>query len=729
MLWGNFLPMYTGILRPTLHLSVSTGFVPYNAGRFLWMERRFLLKKSVRGFFLALFRGSLILTALDRLSHTIYRSFANGFFGWLFTGYPENASFALAERFRGLGRFFAALRSAFNRAVENSLCVLLIEGIMRRFLRCRVRVFGVFAVSFGAYTACASLVRILMRDGVISLADSPELYFALFIVVLSIPLIISKTTLADALCGSYTGRAVLAILGYRPEQVMLAGEGLVVSRLNVAFLCGLVMGVLTYSVSPVLLVLGLCGIVFAYLILCKPEIGVMTLCFAMPFLPTMALAALVIYVFLCFSLKVFRGKRIIRWEPLDVMVAAFAVVLFCGGTVSFSSASLKPALLFVCFLAAYFEAVWLLRDREWVVRCSVAAVVSAALVSLYGVYQYVTGSSVMAEAWVDSEMFASISGRAVSTLENPNMLGEYLILLIPLAVGMFIGYGEGLRRIPALFCVGCMGVCLLMTWSRGAWLGLIGAALLFLFIWHRRAVWLIFAGIASIPVLPYILPASIIGRFTSIGNLGDSSTSYRMYIWRASCEMIRDYGWTGIGIGEGAWDKVYPMYAYLGVETAPHSHNLFLQIWLETGIGGLLIFVAVLFLMVQSVFTLYRRLYTAREVHCPSTMEDTAGDSTAERNRQDMRNRAQIRIFSASLLCGIFAVLIQGMTDYAWYNYRVYLMFWLVIGLTAASVRSAETYINNDVIESADSASVDLPCRKKGVVRPVSGTKRGGNRT
>ena len=683
------------------------------------MERRSLLKKTVRGFFLSLFRGSLILTSLDRLSHTIYRSFANGFFGWLFTGYPGNAASAIGGWFRRipLGRLFGSLRGAFNRSVENSLCVLLVEGIMRRFLRCRMRVFGVFTVSFGAYTACASLVRILMRDGVISLSDSPELYFALFIVILSIPLIISKVTLAEALCTSYAGRAILSVFGYRPEQVMLAGEGLVVSRLNVAFLCGLVTGVLTYSISPVLLFLGLAGLVFAYLVLCKPEIGVMALCFAMPFLPTMVLAALVIYVFLCFALKVFRGKRIIRWEAVDVMVAAFAVVLFGGGVVSFSAASLKPALLFVCFLAAYFEAVWLLRDREWVVRCSVASVVSATLVSLYGVYQYVTGSSVMAEAWVDSEMFTSISGRAVSTLENPNMLGEYLILLIPLAVGMFVGYGEGLRKIPALFCLGCMGVCLLMTWSRGAWLGLIGAALLFLFLWHRRAVWLIFAGVASIPILPYILPASIIGRFTSIGNLGDSSTSYRMYIWRASCEMIRDYGWTGIGIGEGAWDKVYPMYAYLGVETAPHSHNLFLQIWLETGIGGLLIFAAVLFLLLQAVFTLYRRLYTAREVHCPATMEDTAGDSTAERNRQDMRNRAQIRIFSSSLVCGLFAVLIQGMTDYAWYNYRVYLMFWLIVGLTSASVRSAETYINNDVTCEPDSASLDLPCRKKGTVR------------
>ncbi len=680
------------------------------------------MKKTVRGFFLSLFRGSLILTALDHLSHTIYRSFANGFFGWLFTGYPKDATSAFGDwcRRNPIGRFFAAFRLAFNRSVEDSICVLLVEGIMRRFLRCRVRVFGVFTVSFGAYTACASLVRILLRDGVVSLSDSPELYFALLVVIVSIPLLISKVTLAEALCTSYAGRALLSILGYRPEQVTLAGEGLVVNRLNVAFVCGLVLGILTYSYSPVLLLIGLCALLLAYLILCKPEIGVMTLCFTMPFLPTMLLAALVIYVFLCCMLKVIRGKRVIRVEAVDVMVAAFGVVLLCGGVVSFSSASLKPALLFVCLLAAYFEAVWLLREREWVVRCSVASVISATLVSLYGVFQYVTGSSVMAEAWVDSEMFTSISGRAISTLENPNMLGEYLILLIPLAVGMFVGCGEGMRRIPALFCLGCMGVCLLMTWSRGAWLGLIGAALLFLFIWHRRAVWLIFAGIASIPILPYVLPASIIGRFTSIGNLGDSSTSYRMYIWRASCEMIRDYGWTGIGIGEGAWGKVYPLYAYLGVETAPHSHNLFMQIWIETGIGGLLLFVAVLFLLLQSVFTLYRRLYTAREVNCPGTMRDTAGDSTTERNRQDARNRSQIRLFTASLVCGIFAVLVQGMTDYAWYNYRVYLMFWLIVGLTSASVRSADTYINNTVTEEPDNASLDLPCRKKGMVRRSS---------
>ena len=59
--------------------------------------------------------------------------------------------------------------------------------------------------------------------------------------------------------------------------------------------------------------------------------------------------------------------------------------------------------------------------------------ISASIAALVGIFQYLTGTSVMAEAWVDSEMFESIAGRAVGTLENPNMLGEYLILMIPLA--------------------------------------------------------------------------------------------------------------------------------------------------------------------------------------------------------------------------------------------------------------------------------------------------------
>ena len=50
------------------------------------------------------------------------------------------------------------------------------------------------------------------------------------------------------------------------------------------------------------------------------------------------------------------------------------------------------------------------------------------------------------------------------------------------------------------------------------------------------------------------------------------------------------------------------------------------------------------------------------------------------------------KLLSLAGFSGLMGVLLQGMTDYIWYNYRVFLMFWVVMGLTAAVQRiSAET--------------------------------------
>lgn len=667
-------------------------------------------KKS--GFLAAFIRGSILLQMLDRLSERIYHSFGSGFFGWLFTGYPTEEKGYLASLLTGSGLWKTGTRIGrfCRQQVENSLILLLIRSGIRHLLQVRLRTFGFFTITFGIYTAVFSLIRALVAGEDISIPDHPELLFAVGVICFAVPLLLSKSTVTETLCQTYTGNLLLRVLGYTPEEVTLAGGGKPVGRMSVAFLLGLICGILTFYVAPWWVLAAFPACLYLYLVLCKPEIGVMSLFFAMPFLPTMVLAGLVIYTFLCLFIKVLRGKRSIHIEPLDILVTAFAGILFFGGTVSLSSGSLKPALLFVCLIMGYFETVWLLRERDWLIRSSVAGVLAATLTALYGIFQYLTGASVMAEAWVDAEMFASIGGRAVGTLENPNMLGEYLILMIPLAFWMLVGHGEGLRRLPALVCLGIMGVCLILTWSRGAWLGLIFGMVLFVFIWHRRAMWLLFAGAAAIPFLPYILPESIIQRFTSIGNLSDSSTSYRMHIWRATCEMLRDFGFTGIGIGESAWFRVYPKYAYMGVETAPHSHNLFLQIWLETGICGLIVFILILFLLFQSVFTMCRQLREAKRMAVLKLRdEDEHDNSGSTYNRLIRKTVSQLRLACAAPLAGLFAVLVQGMTDYAWYNYRVYLMFWLMVGLTAAFARSGRSMRMDLKANEEDRAALDLP--------------------
>ena len=57
-------------------------------------------------------------------------------------------------------------------------------------------------------------------------------------------------------------------------------------------------------------------------------------------------------------------------------------------------------------------------------------------------------------------------------------------------------------------------------------------------------------------------------------------------------------------------------------------------------------------------------------------------------------------------MSGIFAILVQGMTDYVWYNYRVFFIFWLCLGVTMAARRSA---ISERVQPEEDPLSLELP--------------------
>ena len=118
--------------------------------------------------------------------------------------------------------------------------------------------------------------------------------------------------------------------------------------------------------------------------------------------------------------------------------------------------------------------------------------------------------------------------------------------------------------------------------------------------------------------------------------------------------MLGDHWFTGIGTGLPAFSKVYPAYSLSGIESAPHAHNLFLQIITEHGVIALIIFIMIIFLFVQSVLSF---------------------------NKYENRKS---KLAGVALMCGILAVLIQGLTDYIWYNYRVYLIFWMIIGLTTA---------------------------------------------
>jgi O-antigen ligase len=257
-------------------------------------------------------------------------------------------------------------------------------------------------------------------------------------------------------------------------------------------------------------------------------------------------------------------------------------------------------------------------------------------------------------------VFGDIGTRVTALFDNPNMLSIYLIIVFPFALYAIASAKKSTHRIFYILCAGLIALCTLYTWSRGAWLGIIVATCIFLVVYNIKNIWIIVSALSSLPLWSALLPAAVINRALSIGALTDSSSYYRIYTWRGVWNMIKDYFFGGIGVGESAFSEVYPIYSYSGTETVMHSHNLFMEITLQIGVVGLLIFLLIMILFAQKCFNTVRR---------------RAG------------NDPQPRTVAAAGLASICGALIMGLTDYIWYNYRVFLLFWAVIALTCAIIR------------------------------------------
>ena len=393
-------------------------------------------------------------------------------------------------------------------------------------------------------------------------------------------------------------------------------------------------------------------------ILSKYEYGVYATIFLAPFIPTMACAGLVILTFISFFIYRLQHNEL-KFKLDAVGFLIFSLILVFG---LFSITSLTPKssikiwLLYGPFIAFSFLLVSAVNTKRRLKYVLSLFITSGFLVSLYGLYQQFFGK-VDSSAWLDPTMFTEITGRVYSTLENPNVLGEYLLLLIPVCAAMIYACKAHLAKFY-YFVVLCSSIlCMVFTQSRGCWVGLILIAAVFAIFVDRR---LLAVGILAAFVLPFVLPTSIITRFTSIGNINDSSTSYRVYIWLGTLNMLKDFGIYGIGLGSDAYNKIYPFYSYSSI-IAPHAHNIYLQLLCETGIIGLGVFLSTMVISLKKIFLGY--------------LSDKKG---------------LCGIVCIAVVAGLLGFLLQGAFDYVWYNYRVFLIFWmtLAIGIAARRVQN-----------------------------------------
>ncbi|MDR3239542.1 MAG: O-antigen ligase family protein [Clostridiales bacterium] len=407
---------------------------------------------------------------------------------------------------------------------------------------------------------------------------------------------------------------------------------------------------------PLYVALGAVGLFAALACLALPEIAALAVIAAAPFLPTMLLAAMLGFLILCFCVKLLTDAC---YQPAADATGLFIIVyallgVFCGFTSLTPRDSLPIALLSTLFMISYFLPISLLRTKHLADAALFFFCTTAAVTGVYGLVQKVTGY--METAWVDAQLFDDLRMRIYSTFANPNVYGEYLLLAIPVCLVMV---RVSRRWIAKLYY---LGISLLLlynlgfTYSRGCYLALAFAAFVCTLFMAKRLVALFFAGLLAVP---FFLPAAMLNRVASIVNMGagDSSTQYRLNIWQGTLRILRDFWFAGVGQGIQAYNLIYPYYSLSNIST-PHSHSLFLQIFVETGVFGLLAFIGLMGAFFKTQISFF---YKTR--HVPT------------------------KWLLAGFISAAAGFLVQGVFDYSFYNYRVLLIFFLFLGVSNAVVR------------------------------------------
>ena len=471
--------------------------------------------------------------------------------------------------------------------------------------------------------------------------------------------------MTDFLKGSGLVSLVCYLLGIEPDfnwfdNRYTQGKG----RIILAVFAGVAVGFASCVINPLLAPVALVAIAAVMLVLQKPSAGVMMLLLAAPIVPTMADVGLVILCLLSMVVYAITHEGFkFKFDGMGFFIILFIAVYLVAGFTSFAAVkSLSIWMIYFVFMAMYFVIINTADSKKLLNNMLTIFVLSGLLVCVYGIAQYIFGWDTK-QAWMDEGMFEDIKMRIYSTLGNPNVLGEYILLVLPVSIGLMWTKKNFATKVVYAGISVIMGAALILTFSRGCWLGLLLAAAIFV-TFAAGKLW----GLALIilPALPFVLPESIIKRFTSIGNMEDSSTSYRVYIWMGTLAMIKDFWISGIGMGQEAFTQVYPFYSYNGI-IAPHSHNLFLQILVESGVVGICIFLIISILFLRRIMTGYQYGGKGEELSTLMT----------------------------AIAAGVCGFLVQGMFDNCFYNYRVMLIFWCVIALGRACVYVAEQRSEN----------------------------------
>jgi putative inorganic carbon (HCO3(-)) transporter len=293
---------------------------------------------------------------------------------------------------------------------------------------------------------------------------------------------------------------------------------------------------------------------------------------------------------------------------------------------------------------------------------------STIAVAIFGLWQALTGGYTALYDFLypvqeEISRIPAWEGRITSFLEHYNGLAGYLNLVVPFCLVFAIGGSDHVFRALSRWCLVLAGIALLLTQSRGGLLAFVAILLMHVYFSARDRKTRVQR--VALVLLICLLAAAVAGLFFQrLGEVDDFTAVSRLAIWGGAFTVFAQSPLLGTGFGN--LRSLMGGLLNLPDGWTGDAHNLYLELFAETGLTGFLVFGSLIVLALRTALRQFRK------------------------TQNDFSRMIALAVFAA--ICG---VLVHGTVDYLFHTTpQATALFFLVLGLLSAQASTGETVPN-----------------------------------
>ena len=289
-------------------------------------------------------------------------------------------------------------------------------------------------------------------------------------------------------------------------------------------------------------------------------------------------------------LMVKSGEKIYK-SPMDRPIFLFLFLSFCGMIkCTDMEVAIREYIQTIEYLViSFYVFSSILNRKNEMDNFIFSLALSCILFSLHGIIQYYEAREV--------------GFRVLSTFGHFNAYGTYLAFMVAFFFNMALSEPVRWRRWVFWTAMGTASMAILFTFSRGAWIGVVGALIFSAWLRGMTQFIKVFALILLVViVMSVILPEQFIFRVSSITEIHDMSTQSRLKQYAMGVEIITTQPILGVGVSQ-----LSEYATSRGTPSLAEIHNVFLYLAAERGIPAMILFTWIIVLFFRTAIQRYQQ--------------------------------------------------------------------------------------------------------------------------